>query len=346
MSDDRITRILEQVDDYENTAFAIIGLANLYRFDDSAKAFRTDVQFFQGRRFDTSTGNRRSPSATVTPDLAILVDGESATVAEVKMSLPKDRSLWRAVVEQLERYDDDLSGWPTDSGRVKSHDVALVVHQMRLALVDLLRDALTDTTVQFERPLYAVSFLRSTQRDTFLLFRLELGVPTFEPVRRRLKEPVSVPLEAIAVHYGRFKLWDSRPPIPYLMDLIWREVVADRAASDDRFSTLRRNSRLPIPLAVAEVAEYLQDNFSFNQSLGESPSQTAKERQPLIPHVDWVRAALAAFVESGLGRWQDEQHDRCEIDYRKESLDVEELAIRYLATQGGSEEYGGQVVMF
>jgi hypothetical protein len=346
MSDEQVSKVLADIDDYENSAFAMIGLANLYRFDDSAKSFRSDVQFFQGRRFDTSSRNRRTPSSTVTPDLAVLVKGLDAAVAEVKMSLPKDRSLWQRVLEQLERYDDDLMGWPTSDGKVTSHDIVLLVHQMRIALIDVLRAAVASGQVHFDRPLYAVSFIRSTQRDTFLLFRLEMGAPTFAPLRHRLTEPVSVPFEVIAVHYGRFKLWDSRPPIPYLMDLIWREVVADRAASDDRFATLRRNSHLAVRLTVKDTAEYLQENFAFNQSLGGRSSVVAGERQPLIPHSDWVRAAIDAFAVTGLGRWLDDKQEQCEIDYRKENLNVEEFARRYLTTTGGTEEYGGQVAIF
>lgn len=346
MSDEQVGKVLEDIDDYENTAFAIIGLANLYRFDDSTRAFRTGAQFFQGRRFDTSIHNRRSPSSSVTPDLAILVNDQGATVAEVKMSLPRDRELWQRVLEQLEKYDDDLMGWPTDDGTVETHDIAFVVHQTRVALVDSLKNAVSEGTVRFDRPFYALSFIRSSQRDTFFLFRLELGVPSFEPVRRRLQEPVSVPFEAIALHYSRFKLWDSCPPIPYLMDIVWRDVVADRAASDERFTSLRRNSRLPIKLGVRETAEYLQDSFSFNQALGSDPSHEETERQPLIPELTWVRAALEAFVEIGLGRWLDDQRERCEIDYRKEKLDVEELAKRYVTTKSGTEEYGGQVTIF
>ncbi len=346
MSDEQVSKVLEDIDDYKNTAFAMIGLANLYRFDDSAKSFRGDVQFFQGRRFDTSSRNRRTPSSTVTPDLAILVKGQDAAVAEVKVSLPKDRNLWQRVLEQLERYDDDLTGWPTNNGKVKSHDIVLMFHQMRVALVDVLREAIAAGQVRFERPLYGVSFVISTQKDTFLLLRLEMGAPTFDPVRLRLREPVSVPFEVIAVHYGRFKLWDSRPPIPYLMDLIWREVVADRAASDDRFATLRRNSHLPVRLTVNETAEYLQENFAFNQSLGEKHSGVEGERQPLIPHSEWVRAAIDTFAATGLGRWVDDKQEQCEIDYRKENLNVEEFARRYLTTTGGTEEYGGQVAIF
>src|SRR5882672_8583229 len=125
-----IAPILAAIDDYENTAFAMLGLANLYRFDDQARSFREHVRFYQGRRFTTSPANRRSPSTDVTPDLAIVVNEDSACVAEVKMSLPGDRSLWSKTIEQIERYDDDLLGWP-GSGRVDTHDVMLVVHQMR-----------------------------------------------------------------------------------------------------------------------------------------------------------------------------------------------------------------------
>lgn len=346
MSEDTVKQILADIDDYTNTAFAMIGLANLYRFDDEAKTFRANARFYQGRRFDTSPDNRRSPSNTVRPDLAIVVPGETAALVEVKMSLPKDRELWQRVSEQLEGYDDDLIGWPTSDGRVHSHDIALIVHQTRVAVVEMIEGMRATGQLQIERPVYALSFIRSDQREAFFLFRLESGEPSFRPVRRRLEEPVSVPAEVLAVHYTKFKLWDTRPPVPYLMDLIWREVVADRAAGHDRFPTLRRNSRLPIELNVAEVAEYLQSNFSFHQSLGEHPELTERERQPSIPRIEWVRQALDCFTETELWRWLGNGRDRCEIDYQKAKLDIEEFARRYLSTGSGSEEYGGQANLF
>lgn len=346
MTADGIDKILSAIDDYENTAFAMLCLANLYRFDDKARSFREQVRFYQGRRLTTSDTNRRSPSTEVTPDLTITVDQDSASVAEVKMSLPDDRAFWSRTIEQLERYDNDLLGWPTPGGRVDSHDVILVVHQMRIPIVEIIRSKMASSELRFERPFFVLSFIRSDQRDTFFLFRLELGEPSFAPVRERLASPVSIPGDVVAVYYGRFKLWDSRPPIPYLMDLIWREVVADRAASDDRFAVLRRNSRLPIQLSIAEVASYLQDNFSFDQSIPTDASATERERQPSVPRVDWVRAAIEGLVDSGQGRWLDEHRERCEIDYQKQKLNVEEFAVRYLATQTGTQEYGGQIAMF
>lgn len=180
----------------------------------------------------------------------------------------------------------------------------------------------------------------------FYLFRVEYGQPSFVPVRDRLASPIAIPGHVIAVNYGRFKLWDSRPPIPYLMDLIWREVVADRAAGHDRFATLRRNSRLPIELSVLEVAEYLRENFSFNQLLSADAADAERSNQPSVPRTDWIRAALGAFVDSGQGRWLDQQRERCEIDYQKQNLNVEEFAARYVATESGTQEYGGQLPMF
>lgn len=346
MTAEGIAPILAAIDDYENTAFAMLGLANLYRFDDQARSFREHVRFFQGRRFTTSAANRRSSSTDVTPDLAIVMNEDSACVAEVKMSLPGDRSLWGKTIEQLERYDDDLLGWPGSAGRVGTHDVMLVVHQMRIAIVDVIKSKLDAGDLKFERPFVVLSFIRSDQRDTFFLFRLEFGEPTFTPVRQKLASPVAIPGDVIAVYYGRFKLWDSRPPIPYVMDLIWREVVADRAASDDRFPSLRRNSRLPVELSVAEIAAYLQENFSFDQSLAIDASDAERQRQPSVPRVEWVRAAISAFVDCGQGRWLDEQRARCAIDYQKQKLNVEEFATRYLTTAAGIQEYGGQIGMF
>jgi hypothetical protein len=61
-------------------------------------------------------------------------------VAEVKRSLPSDRTKWRSHVAQVRKYDDDLIGWWTDDNRIGEADTALLLHQSRSrAFIAVLR---------------------------------------------------------------------------------------------------------------------------------------------------------------------------------------------------------------
>ena len=50
MTPDRKKEIQEEIENYKDTLYAIIGFMNLYRYDDEKGLMRSDVIVFQGRR--------------------------------------------------------------------------------------------------------------------------------------------------------------------------------------------------------------------------------------------------------------------------------------------------------
>src|SRR5207249_438523 len=132
MSENGEQRIRDDIDDYQDSVFAIIGFANFYRFDDTTRTMRDDVVVFQGRRLTPSpakaVNSDGNPVEFVTPDVGILLPSNLGVLAEVKKSFPADEQHWFDDFKQLMAYDDDLTGWPSASGAVTAHDVVLLVH--------------------------------------------------------------------------------------------------------------------------------------------------------------------------------------------------------------------------
>ena len=94
MSTKGIQSVLDDIDDYQDSVFAIIGFANFYRYDDDTKTIRDDVLVFQGRRLTPSPAKAinsdGNPVEFVTPDVGILLPANTGVLAEVKKSFPAD----------------------------------------------------------------------------------------------------------------------------------------------------------------------------------------------------------------------------------------------------------------
>jgi hypothetical protein len=75
----------------------------------------------------TSAANRGSPDNDVTPDCVLQFGRTHGLVAEAKLGLPKDSGGWDKDIAQLEKYDDDLSGWWTSDEKLPMHDLVALV---------------------------------------------------------------------------------------------------------------------------------------------------------------------------------------------------------------------------
>lgn len=157
MSLNRKKEIQEEIDNYKDTLYAIIGFMNLYRFDDESGLMRPDVVLFQGRRLSPKLKKAESDveqdksgqSEWVTPDIGILLPTGIGVIGEVKTSFPEDRAKWISDFKQLMKYDRDLEGWPSASGTVSSHDIVLILHYSRSVAVRKFYEEKIDSEVRF-----------------------------------------------------------------------------------------------------------------------------------------------------------------------------------------------------
>ncbi|MEK7396517.1 MAG: hypothetical protein AAB116_06230, partial [Candidatus Poribacteria bacterium] len=156
-----------------------------------------------------------------------------------------------------------------------------------------------------------VEFSRNNEAKSYLFFRKQLGeLLYFQKENNRLTDGIQVPLEVLTNIY-KIKLYDSQPPLPYLIHLIWESVISTRV-SDDEFRRLRRNSKLSVTIVIDEIIQNLYENFSFKQLNADNSSF-----QPKIPLKSWVKEAIEALITFKLAEWKDKDSEECVFYFKK-----------------------------
>lgn len=306
MSADGKQRVLDDINDYQDSVFAIIGFANFYRFDDDTKTMRNDVLVFQGRRLTPSPAKAinsdGNPVEFVTPDVGVLLPTNFGVLAEVKKSFPADEKYWLDDFKQLMAYDDNLTGWPSASGTVTTHDLVLLVHWSRGRAVCKFYDRHLGREVQFQRPFCIVEFSRSNERQAYFTFRTAKGNVTNAGVSAKLENGVQVPMLALTRAYSEIKIYDHEPPPAYMLHLIWEQVINVKASENAKYPALRKGQRIDVEVSVEEVVNELHEKFSFHQLHTQTQSN---DRQPKIPQSEWVQRAFDRLVKAGEAEWSD-----------------------------------------
>jgi hypothetical protein len=308
--------VKDKINDYENSIQAIVGFVNFYVYDDVAKSNRPGVRVFQGLRLTPSPDKRTTPEGNavdyVTPDLGVLLPANTGVLGEVKLSFPKDRERWIDDFRQLMRYDDDLHGWPSDDGRVSSHDIVLITHQSRAVAVRKFFEARLGTEISFARTFVIVQCNRSDQGRMYLFFQRVSGTLSDGRLDQRLEEGVPVPMDVFVVKYSTVKLYDAEPPLPYMLQLIWDNVVVSAARSLPKFETLRRKQKLPVVLEVDDIVDQLRSGFSFRSVQG-----VQHAAGPAVPAKAWVVRALEQLIALGEAEWVEPTEAAIQIFFQR-----------------------------
>lgn len=334
-------RIRDEIDNYSDTVFAIIGFINFYRFDDSTKEMRSDVVAFQGRKLSPSSKKAALSDVNtdkfVTPDLGILLPTNSGVLGEVKKNFPSEEQYWFDDFRQLMTYDDDLFGWPSVTGSVTSHDIALLLHQARGRAVCKFYEKHLGNKIQFQRPFCIVEFNRSNERQAYFFFRTAAGSLTDAFVNAKLENGVQVPMLALTRVYSEIKIYDSEPPLAFLLQLIWEHIINAKASEDPKYSGLRKRQRIGVELSVAEVVNELHEKFSFHQL-----HKQASDRQPKIPKQEWVQRAFDKLVKAGEAEWVDRGQGKLMVQFTRRA----DVLTHFVEVCASDLESAGQLDLF
>jgi len=341
MSDNGKQRVLDDNDDYQDSVFAIIGFANFYRFDDTTRTMRPDVIVFQGRRLTPSpakaVNSDGNPVEFVTPDVGVLLPSNSGVLAEVKKSFPADETHWFDDFKQLSAYDDDLTGWPSASGTVTAHDVVLLVHWSRGRAVCKFYDRHQGREIQFQRPFCIVEFNRSNERQAYFSFRTAKGNLSDSAVNTKLENGIQVPMLALTREYSEIKIYDSEPPLAYMLHLIWEQVINNKASENPKYPALRRKQRIDVEVSVEEVVNELHERFSFRRL-----HTQASDRQPKIPKAEWVQRAFDRLVKAGEAEWSDRADGKLKAKFTKH----DDVMAHFVELCAADEETTKQMQLF
>ena len=300
----------ERIDDYTDSVFAIIGFINLFRFDDKAKKMRDNIKVYQGRRMRTSSSNRISPDNDVTPDFCIYDTSNKGVVGEVKKAFPENRDYWMDDFQQLMSYDDNFLNWMTKTGTIDDHEIVLLAEQTRSQAVKDYFEERKDKEILFTKNFVIVEFNRNDQVKAFFFFRkMYGGFRLFPQIDTRLHEGVPVTIEKLMPHYEKIKLYDAKPPLPYLLHLIWENVIMLRASQDEHFKTARK---LTIEITIDEIMEELHRNYSFSQLTADDDTY-----RPKIPLKPWIVESMNALITFKLAKWKDRTTGECIVYFKK-----------------------------
>jgi hypothetical protein len=306
--DQRIKDVGIAVDDYNDTIHAIIGFVNLFLLDDKYQP-KPDVKGFQGRHltpsFATQQPSTSSEEHYVSPDLGIVIQETKGIIGEVKKNFPKsntDRA--EKCFAQLKNYDQDLIGWPVKNENVPSHEIVLLTHYTTSAYAIEFHDQeLPKKNIKFKHPFSIVEFTRIPQAQEFFSFKSVLGEPTGG--KTQLKYGIQIPMKAFLTDTAKAKLYDAKPPLPYLAELIWVYTVTPLASEDPKFKNLKKRQKIDVYLEIEEIMQQLSEGFSFHFWHSKYPNT----RQPHIPYKEWVDDACRFLVEIGDAEWVKDSNE-------------------------------------
>ncbi|AFU59201.1 hypothetical protein Ngar_c22710 [Candidatus Nitrososphaera gargensis Ga9.2] len=270
-----VRKLHEKIDDYRLTVGAITAFGHvIIRYYSGT--------FRMGKKLQPSPANRVQAKKPVTPD--VLAQGSDVKIiGEVKKGFPKDRNRWLQDLKQVEKYDDELKGWP--DGDIKDHDLILFVHYPRAqALVDYTQEQIQKGTVTFNRKLAIVEYNRDSESSTFWTLKRIWGDITNSILSERLRQVITINADEIVEELSSLWFYDSEPELPYTMSVIWDKVFSEKATLE-AYRKARGRKTLELSFTVDEILEKLRLYFSYKDSS--------------FPSRDWVEHAMDAFVKFG-----------------------------------------------
>lgn len=289
--------------DYVATVHALCALVSLTICEEGTIASGGRYSF--GRRMRTSPQNRVSgKSLEVTPDAVIQQSELLGYIAEAKATLPELTAFWSERATQIFKYDDDLTGWWTDDGRVPVSDLVCLVgapHTTKFADFVEQHGQQQGWTFNRQQCYLEISY---TKEGECLYLKLERGHLTAPEILTAVHEGREFPREDLIADFNGAKFYDGSPPPELVMELLWHDVFTRRRSTEK----IERDASLgyyPLDVSVSDLTDTLQREFG---------SRGASRQDVQYPTQEWVKDALDAFVRVNLAK--HESSDKYLIKFR------------------------------
>lgn len=290
-TDMSIDEILINIENYRTTIQAIQIFIGFITWDNQNKEKLPDTNESIGRRMDTSSKNRINQLITITPDIAIQRNSELGYVVEAKKSLPRNTKYWRRIVEQLEKYDDDLYGWWTEDECIKNSCIVLLIEISRSAdFKNYLLNLIQSENLKFVKPLSIVEFTRSPNFKQYIFIRKLWGEIEDQDLSEILESGKKIPIEEVLASFGEKKFYDSQPITEYIMEILWQVIFTERKSETEYDNEFKA---WVFEINLDELTNDLQNLYG---SEGNNP------REVCYPRIGWVREAMEGFVNLGLAQ--------------------------------------------
>lgn len=320
--DNPLRKILNEVEDYEETVIAIIAFSHEVCWDSGNKRKIPSSCFMIGRRMGKIDPAENSEH-NLTPDIVIQLNSGYGIIAEVKKKISSDRKYWHRTFDQIKKYDENLIGWLTNSETIKNYDLTLLTHITRkVDITDYYKGKFNEGGYHYRNKFSIVAFNKGGERDEFLYLEKHYGEFSDQILNERLRRVVAIPLETVLPLYS-IKFYDSPPPMPYLINILWIDIFPQFLSFEADNSDLKK---CPIiKLNVAEVTEKLRSQFS--QRIDDT-------RQQEIPRQDWIKEAMEALVRLKLARRHTDGANVYEVDFKPVRNPIDYFAKKIKKSKG------------
>jgi hypothetical protein len=295
-------------DNYAQTVIALCAFANEILFDDDLRKPHASGSVHCGRRLTTSQANRHSRNTDVTPDLAVVAPSGYRVIAEAKLGLESDPKKFVArvqeVVEQIEKYDDDLAGWPAThkaSALPPNHDLVVLVNfEDAKRLARELKNRQNNKSFSVNRSFAIVSIVRVTRATgEWPTLTLEDGDLSDAVKTRKLENRIPInPANLNAnPHIGLVKMYDCPPPLPKMMLLIHDAIINN--LSQDEQEEYNLEGQVDKTVAIADLRTWVSAYAFKKHDL----------RDPTLPEVEWLKEAIKHLLKMGWAKPKSGEKD-------------------------------------
>jgi hypothetical protein len=295
------------VQNYANGVLALTGFIHEVKYQ---LASGRDLDYAIGPSMSTSKANRVAPCRKVTPDAALWVGPEYGVIVECKSGFPQDRSRHREELRQIEKYDDDLSGWPREHPRPSDVDIAVLVRsRVARPLANAMQGALEAGTIHIERDWAVVRYeLSAAEAKSTVVLDLVAGGFSNEALQGPFRAQERRILEETIHTEGYPKFTDDDPPVAYTVWVMW-DFVFSHLTPEAEYEERLDGAIYVLRLTVAEAHCAVVTRYGVE----------AADRQHCYPEARWVEAALDALVHVGWAELSDAVY-RVSYQERSDSL--------------------------
>jgi hypothetical protein len=287
-------RLQIEIDNYDQTVLGLRAFAHEILFDNLSRSLLNSATVHCGRIFLTSPNNRHSKKEKVTPDLAIQQTAAFGLIVEAKFGFAADSKEFFSrideTVAQIEKYDDNLTGWPVGAAKT-NHDLVLLVNwEDARRAVDELKARRASGKFVVSRKLAIVSIHLYTRvgGSEWLALDLEDGELSDQSKTSKLHR---LPIRLVHIEsnptLGRVKIYDERPPLPTMMDLIHRAIIEH--LTQEELEQFRIEDKVEKRVLVNDLIGWL-GAYAFPRT---------DKLDPVLPEPKWVLESITSFVDLG-----------------------------------------------
>lgn len=306
--DDEVKKNRNRISDYTG---AILGL---HSFALSAIWDEANRRLYKNAKTSIPSRMKRlSDNSDCTPDGIVQINDSYGVVFDMKKHHSSGDF---EPFEQIKKYDEDLIEWWTNSKKIKSHDLVLIVHHN--SSVDS-HDTFTQWTNQsnkFIKPFAIVSYDISKDTDKgneYLKLQKicgDISDPSHNEKLRIIKN-IDINLAPMKDIISNGKFYDAEPPLIHTLVLL-HDYIFPSLVSSDKYETNKRVTKFDLEASLKQLRDELQQRFFI---------ENAHSHKFSLPELSWVEAAVEILVKLKLAFKIDKKKKRYKFILQKPSTD-------------------------